>query len=83
MGREFMEEYMGLTALRPGWQEVLKRRQVAWAVLKPGSRLAQGLRQDPDFALLRADPEFECFVRTPGPNDDLLRQVSGKTSAKN
>jgi hypothetical protein len=74
MGREFMEEYVSITTLRPGWRETLDKHGVAWAILKPGALLGRALRLDPAFALLRATPEFECFVRTPGPNEALLRR---------
>lgn len=74
MGREFMAEYMKVVNLQPGWRSILDRRHVAFAVLKPGALLGQALRLDPDFALLHGDGDFECFIRTPGPNDALLRR---------
>lgn len=73
MGREFMTEYLRLTALQPGWRQVLDKYGVQWAVLPPGTLVGEALRLDRDFALARATGEFEVFVRTPGPNDRLLR----------
>ncbi|NPV49518.1 MAG: hypothetical protein HPY69_21445 [Armatimonadetes bacterium] len=81
MGREFMEEYMRVMNLQPGWRDVLDRRQVAFAVLKARTSLGEALRLDPDFALLESNRDFECFVRTPGPNDALLRRRGRDSSA--
>lgn len=46
-GRQFLEEYIAATTLKPNWRDVLDRYQIAQVLLPPDSVLVTALRADP------------------------------------
>jgi hypothetical protein len=62
-GEQFTRQYEQVISLSPGWQEVLDRYQVDWAILPPGEALSKQLREDPGWKPAYADQTAVVFVR--------------------
>ena len=60
-GREFLEEYIKVTSLKPDWREVFARHDIAQVLLP---------KESPVVTILRADPEWEVVVE--GEEEALL-----------
>jgi hypothetical protein len=57
-GREFVEEYITVARVRPGWRDVLRRYDVAQVLLPKDSQLVAVLREDPAWrVVLEGDEE--------------------------
>lgn len=58
-GREFLEEYITATKIRPGWREVLRRHDISLILLSPDSQLIAVLRDDPAWRVVVDKPAEE------------------------
>lgn len=57
-GRAFLEEYIAVTTLKPGWKETLRRYDIAQVLLPKDSALIAVLREDPGWrVVLEGDEE--------------------------
>ena len=50
-GEQFFKDYLKVIKVEPGWEEVLKKDNVDWALIPPQSPLAGVLSSRPDWAL--------------------------------
>ena len=70
-GRDFLEEYITVTRVRPGWRDVLGRYDIAYILLAPDAQLIAVLRDDPTWrVVVDVDEENEKAV--------LLERVGGR-----
>ncbi len=51
-GRDFLEEYITATRLKPGWRDVLARHDIGLILLSPDSPLIGALRDDPAWRVV-------------------------------
>lgn len=56
-GRAFLEEYIAVTRLQPGWREILARYDISLILLPPESPLVVLLRDDPGWRVVVDAPE--------------------------
>jgi hypothetical protein len=56
-------EYLKVAGTLPGWQDVLKKRQVDWVFFNTGSMLSSALNTNPAWQLIYSDPVASIFVR--------------------
>lgn len=62
-GRDFLEEYITVTKIRPGWRDVLQRYDISLILLSPDSQLITVLRDDPAWrVVIDEDSEDEKEV---------------------
>jgi hypothetical protein len=62
-GREFLEEYITVVRVRPGWREVLVRYDIAYILMPPDTQLIAVLRDDPNWrVVVDVDEENEKAV---------------------
>jgi tetratricopeptide (TPR) repeat protein len=74
------DEYYRVLQAAPGWQDVLERRKVQWAILRregkqTDDRIGEVLWEDPGWGLVYWDDYVMIFLRRGGPssrNDDIL-----------
>jgi hypothetical protein len=69
--RDFLPDYATLLEAEPGWEEVLARRGIEWALLERWLPLTKVLRADPGWRLVHEDGVAVVFVRRGGPNDGV------------
>jgi hypothetical protein len=62
-GRPFIEEYLTVTELKPGWKGVLRRYDVAQVLLPPDAPLVALLREDPAWRVVLEDKDEVLLVR--------------------
>lgn len=63
-GEALVREYEQALTARPGWEAVLARYEVDWAIIPPGSGLAQALAGHPGWRVLYADSTSLVARRT-------------------
>jgi hypothetical protein len=62
-GRDFLEEYIAATRLKPGWRDVLTRYDISLILLAPDSPLITVLRDDPAWrVVIDGDRDGETAV---------------------
>jgi hypothetical protein len=62
-GVKNMKEYMKVTKLEPGWQDVLTKYDINWIFYDADSALSTFLLQRPEWKLIYADKVADIFVR--------------------
>jgi hypothetical protein len=62
-GEQFVKDYVKVRGVEPGWQEILERWRVNWVLIKPGSTLANALKQMPGWRLAYEDKTATLFER--------------------
>ena len=65
-GREFVEEYITVARVRPGWRDVLRRYDVAQVLMPKDSQLVAALREDPAWRVVLEGDE-EVLLQRVGP----------------
>jgi hypothetical protein len=62
-GRDFLEEYITVTRVRPGWRDVLARYDIAYILMPPDTQLVSVLRDDPNWrVVVEVDEENEQAI---------------------
>lgn len=83
-GRERIEEWMNVTAARPGWREALERHGIGLVCVPKDSGLAYRLAEEPGWEKLYGDEAAVIYRRKPGaptkrlPGSEGLNPVSPK-----
>jgi hypothetical protein len=54
-GEPLLRDYLAIVGLAPGWEQVLARYQIAWALLPARAPLAQALARMPEWRCQPAD----------------------------
>lgn len=62
-GREFLEEYITVTDLKPGWKDVLRRYDIAQVLMPKDSSLVAVLREDPGWRVVLEGDEEVLLAR--------------------
>ncbi len=62
-GRPLVEDWQKLHKLQDGWEEVLERYQIDWAVLSVRSPLCRALDLDPNWRRAFEEPTGRVYVR--------------------
>lgn len=62
-GRPFIEQYIAVTTLQPGWRDVLQRYDIAQVLLPPNTPLVTVLRDDPDWRVVVDDKDETLLER--------------------
>jgi hypothetical protein len=62
-GEEFVKDYVKVRNVEPGWQDVLTHWQVNWVLIKPGSTLANTLKEMPEWRVAHEDKVATLFAR--------------------
>ena len=62
-GEQFVKDYVKVRGVEPGWQEILERWRVNWVLIRPGSTLANALKQMPGWRLAYEDKAATLFER--------------------
>lgn len=64
MGDQQLWRYQRIQDVRPEWRRLLDDERVDYAVLRPGSALAQAVESQADWRLVYRDPTAVVYVRT-------------------
>ncbi len=62
-GRELAQDWQRAHKLKDGWQEVLERYRIDWALLSVSSPLCRGLEIDPHWRRVFEEPTARVYVR--------------------
>jgi hypothetical protein len=62
-GEKFLQDYVKVVSVSPGWEAILDREQIHWVLAPSGSSLASILRQTPPWRLIHEDPTSLFFER--------------------
>lgn len=65
-GEALTREYMHVAGVGTGWEGVLEKYRVRWAILPTESRLARRLRAEPGWRVEYQDDVATVLARTPG-----------------
>jgi hypothetical protein len=71
-------EYLKVARTLPGWQDVLKNRQVNWVFFNTNSTLSSVLSANPDWRLIYSDPVARIFVRDKPEYQHLIAKYNPK-----
>ena len=71
-------EYLKVARTLPGWQDVLKNREVDWVFFNTRSVLSSALNTNPAWQLIYSDPVASIFVRDKPEYQDLIAKYGPK-----
>jgi len=74
-GKAHYEAYQTMVYAEPGWQQALRRYDIAWVLLERERPLAKVLRERADWHVLYADRTNVVMVRDGAPNAALVRRI--------
>jgi hypothetical protein len=63
-GEKFLQDYIKVTDIQSGWQEVLDSNRVNWVLIQQNSALSSALKEVPSWKLAYADDTAALFTRT-------------------
>jgi hypothetical protein len=75
-GVDILKEYIKVTAIKPGWDEVLKKYNINWIIYNANSALSLFLVEHADWTLIYADKVANIFVKNIPENQNLIRKYS-------
>jgi hypothetical protein len=64
-GEALVREYEQVIGLGEGWREVLRRYDIGWALVPPGSAFAQALTKEPGWLQVYRDGTAAIFFLNP------------------
>lgn len=64
-GADLMREYQDVTALRPGWRDILQRRNVDMVVVRPRTALVEQLTRESGWSVTYRDSTAVILTRAP------------------
>ncbi len=73
-GDEKIKEYLKVTTLGSGWEDVLKKYDIGWVFFGASSALSRFLYQKDGWRLIYADKVADIFVREKPEYEDLLKK---------
>jgi len=73
-GEDRLREYLKVTGLEQGWEEVLKKYGINWIIYNADSALSLFLIQRHDWKLIYADGVADIFVRNTEENRRLIEK---------
>jgi hypothetical protein len=62
-GEDLTREYEKIREVRPGWQDLLRKYEIAWALIPPEAPLASALEILPGWTRTYSDSTAVAFVR--------------------
>jgi hypothetical protein len=71
-GVNMLKEYLKVTSIKPGWNEVLKKYDIIWIIFDANSALSLFLMQRDDWKLVYADEVANIFVKNVQENQYLI-----------
>jgi hypothetical protein len=71
-------DYLKVAHTLPGWQAVLRNRQVNWVFFNTNSTLSSVLSTNPDWRLIYSDPVARIFVRDKAEYQHLIAKYTPK-----
>ena len=71
-GVDILKEYLKLTSIKPGWDEVLKKYDMNWIIYNANSALSLFLLEKDDWKLIYADKVANIFVKNTLENQHLI-----------
>jgi len=73
-GVDILKEYIKVTGIRPGWDEVLKKYNIKWIIYNANSALSLFLMENDDWTLIYADNVANIFVKNIPENQYLIEK---------
>ena len=73
-GVDILKDYIKVTAIKPGWDEVLKKYDIEWIIYNANSALSLFLMENEDWALIYADKVANIFVKNIPENQYLIEK---------
>jgi hypothetical protein len=73
-GSQRIKEYIKVTNVGPGWEEILQKYHINWIIYNANSPLSVFLMQRNDWQLIYADNVANIFVRNTRDNQDIIQK---------
>jgi hypothetical protein len=73
-GVDILKEYIKVTGIKPGWDEVLKKYNIKWIIYNANSALSLFLMENDDWTLIYADNVANIFVKNIPENQYLIEK---------
>ena len=73
-GPKRLSEYLKVTGIRSGWNEVLQKYEINWIIYNANSTLSEFLLQRSDWKLIYADAVANIFIRNTAENKELIEK---------
>jgi hypothetical protein len=73
-GVDIMKEYLKVTRIKPGWDEVIEKYKTNWIIYNANSTLSVFLMEREDWKLIYADKVANIFVKNTPENRPLIQK---------
>jgi hypothetical protein len=73
-GNDLLQDYWKMVDCKPGWQDLLKRYDIAWTFMPPALNLSKQLAYDPEWVLLYSDEASVVCARKRGNDSSTSRK---------
>lgn len=73
-GIERLKDYLTMVYVKPGWEKIVEKHDINWAILDSGSIFSRYLIERKDWRLIYSDKVANIFIRNIPENQDIIQR---------